>query len=166
MCRNVRRWREAVGVPLLLENIASMVVLPGELTEAQFLTEIMERADCGLLLDLHNLYTNSLNHCFDPLAFLDALPLERIAQVHLGGGHDEDGYRIDSHSAPTPKPVWALLRHVAACTSLKAVIVEWDAKLPPFDVMRREVNSAAAILRGGPDEPARPTEHPGAALHR
>jgi uncharacterized protein len=165
VCRNVKRWRDTVGVPLLLENIAAMVVLPGELTEAQFLTEIVERAGCGLLLDLHNVYTNAVNHGTDALAFLDALPMERVAQVHLGGGHDEDGYRIDSHSAPTPAPVWELLRLVAARAPLKAVIVEWDAKLPPFDVVRREMETAAAILRGDPDGPARPPERADAALH-
>jgi uncharacterized protein len=165
VCRNVRRWREVVGVPLLLENITTMVVLPGELTEAQFLTEIVERSGCGLLLDLHNLYTNAVNHGFDPLAFLESLPLERVGQVHLGGGHEEDGYRIDSHSAATPAPVWELLRHLAARTSLQAVIVEWDAKLPPFEVMRQEMTTAAAILQEA-NESARSPAHPRAALHR
>src|SRR5204863_5346166 len=124
VCRNVRRWRDTAGVPLMLENITSMVVLPGELTEPQFLAEIAERSGCGLLLDLHNLYTNATNHGYDALAFLDELPLECVAQVHLGGGHDEEGYRIDSHSAPTPEPVWELLRHVAARADLHAAIVE------------------------------------------
>jgi uncharacterized protein (UPF0276 family) len=166
VCRNVRRWREATGVPLLLENITAMVVLPGELTEAQFLTEVVERSGCGLLLDLHNLYTNAVNHGYDPDAFLEGLPLERVAQIHLGGGHEEDGYRIDSHSAATPEPVWELLRHVAARTRLGAVIVEWDVKLPPFDVIRREMATAAAILRGETDGSARSAERAGAPLHR
>ncbi len=153
VCRNVKRWRETVGVPLLLENISYMVALPGELTEAQFLTELVERADCGLL------------HGYDAIEFIAALPLNRVGQVHLGGGHDEDGYRIDSHSAPAPEPVWELLRFVAARTQLNAVIIEWDAHLPPFDVIRREVETARAILRGGPDELACRTDRAGATLH-
>jgi uncharacterized protein (UPF0276 family) len=165
VCRNVMRWREAVGVPLLLENITTMVTLPGELTEAQFLTEIVERSGCGLLLDLHNLYTNAINHGFDPHAFLESLPLERVGQAHLGGGHEEEGYRIDSHSAATPAPVWELLRRLAARTSLPAGIIEWDAKLPPFAVMRQEMTTARAILREA-DESAQSPERPGAALHR
>ena len=165
VCRNVERWRETVGVPLLLENISYMVALPGELTEAQFLTEIVERADCGLLLDLHNVYTNAVNHGYDAIELIAALPLDRVGQVHLGGGHDEDGYRIDSHSAPAPEPVWELLRFVASRAHLNAVIIEWDAHLPPFDVICREVETARAILRGGPDELACRTDRVGATLH-
>ena len=165
VCRNVQRWREAVGVPLLLENISYLVALPGELTEAQFLTEIVERAECGLLLDLHNVYANAVNHDYDAREFIAALPLERVAQIHLGGGHDEDGLRIDSHSGPAPAPVWELLRFVAARADLKAVIVEWDTHLPPFEVLRREVETARRILRGQPDELARRPELPGATLY-
>ena len=149
VCRNVRLWREAVGVPLLLENITKMVVLPGELSEAQFTTEVVERSGCGLLLDLHNLHTNAVNHGFDPFEFLETLPLERVGQIHLAGGReDEDGYRYDSHSAPPPEPVWELLRFVAARTELNAVILEWDQEQPPFEVVLREVEKAGAILAG------------------
>jgi uncharacterized protein len=103
VCRNVKLWQETVGVPLLIENITKMVVLPGELTEAQFTTEVVERSDCSLLLDLHNLHTNAVNQGFDPFELLDVLPLERVGQVHLAGGHeDEEGYRYDSHSARRP----------------------------------------------------------------
>jgi uncharacterized protein (UPF0276 family) len=166
VCRNVKRWRETVGVPLLLENITAMVPMPGELTEAQFVTEIVERADCGLLLDLHNVYTNAINQDYDAREFILELPLERVGQIHLGGGHDEEGYRIDSHSAPTPEPVWELLRLVAARTQLPAVIIEWDTHLPPFDVILQEVEKARAILQGKPDESARPPEHAGAPVYR
>jgi uncharacterized protein len=166
ICRSVKQWRDTVGVPLLLENISYLVALPGELTEAQFLAEVVERADCGLLLDLHNVYTNAVNHGYDAREFVAALPLERVGQVHLGGGHDEDGTRIDSHSAPTPEPVWELLRLVAARTPLNAVIIEWDTHLPAFDVIRREVETARKTLQGRPDELARPTDDLGAPLHR
>ena len=149
VCRNVRLWRDTVGVPLLLENIATIVVLPGELTEAQFTTEVIERSGCGLLLDLHNLHTNAVNHGFDPFELLEALPLERVGQIHLAGGHeDEEGYRYDSHSAPPPEPVWELLRFVAARASLNAVILEWDQEQPPFEVALREVDRARAVLAG------------------
>lgn len=149
VCRNVKLWKETVGVPLLLENITKMVVLPGELSEAQFTAEVVERSGCGLLLDLHNLHTNAVNQGFDPFELLDGLPLERVGQIHLAGGHeDEDGYRIDSHSAAPPEPVWDLLRFVAARTSLNAVILEWDQEQPPFEVVLREVEKASAVLAG------------------
>src|SRR5262245_17114830 len=148
VCRNIRRWRETLGVPLCLENIAYMVALPGDLTEAQFLTEVVEREDCGLLLDLHNVYTNAMNHGYDAAEFLASLPLHRVVQIHLSGGHDEDGYRIDSHSTPTPEPVWELFRFTASRTPINAVIIEWDVQLPAFEVMQHEVERARAILRG------------------
>jgi hypothetical protein len=147
IARNVRRWRETVGVPLLLENIAYMVALPGEFSEAQFLSEVLERADCGLLLDLHNLYANAVNHGYDAMEFIESLPLHRVAQIHLAGGYDEDGFRIDSHSAATPEPVWDLLRVVASRAHINAVIIEWDTKLPSLDVMLREVAKAETILQ-------------------
>lgn len=147
VCRNVRRWREAVALPLLLENVTYDVLLPGEWSEAEFLTEVTSRAECGLLLDLHNVHTNARNHGFDPLEFIGALPLERVYQVHLGGGHDEpDGYRIDSHAAPAPPEVWDLLRYVAARAPLRAAIVEWDVNLPPFAEILAQVESARGIM--------------------
>jgi uncharacterized protein (UPF0276 family) len=165
VCRNIRQWRATVGVPLCLENIAYMVTLPGDLTEAQFLTEIVEREDCGLLLDLHNVYTNAMNHGYDATEFLAALPLHRVVQIHLSGGHDEDGYRVDSHSTPTPEPVWELLRFTASRASINAVIIEWDVQLPAFAVMQREIERAQAILRGECDDVARHADRLGAIVH-
>lgn len=148
IARNARLWRDTTGLPLVLENISYMVALPGELTESQFIAEVAEQADCGLLLDLHNVYTNSVNHRYDPFEFIDSLPLERVVQVHLGGGHDEEGWRIDSHNSATPEPVWDLLKHLVERADLKAVIVEWDKDLPPFEVMREQAHRAATILEG------------------
>src|SRR5262249_5416246 len=81
-------------------------------------------------------------------AFLAVLPLHRVVQIHLSGGHDEDGYRVDSHSTPTPEPVWDLFRFTASRTPINAVIIEWDERLPAFAVMQHEVDRARAILRG------------------
>ncbi len=163
--RNARRWRSVVGVPLLVENIACVVPLPGELTEAQFLTEIVEGADCGLLLDLHNVHANAINHGFDAHELLSSLPLERVGQIHLGGGHDApEGFRMDSHSSATPEPVWELLGYVAARAEVNAVIVEWDLNLPPFEVMLAEVARAEALLREASHGAARFAGSTGAAV--
>src|SRR5437763_205592 len=105
------------------------------------------RSGSGLLLDLHNLHTNAVNHGFDPFEFLETLPLERVGQIHLAGGReDDDGYRYDSHSAPPPEPVWELLHFVAARTELNAVILEWDQDLPSFEVIEQQVARAKQIL--------------------
>ena len=163
--RNVRQWQSAVGAPLLLENITYGVQLPGELTEAQFITELLERTGCGLLLDLHNVHTNAVNFGFDAEGFLRELLLERVGVIHLGGGFDEaDGYRVDSHSAATPEPVWELLRWVCSRVTPAAVIVEWDVDLPPFDVILRDVERARSILEEGKHGAAAPASRPGAPL--
>ncbi len=165
IARNARRWRDEVGVPLLLENISYLVAIPSEMSEAEFITEVVEKADCGLLLDLHNVYANAINHEYDAFEFIESLPLDRVAQIHLGGGHDDDGCRIDSHDAATPEPVWNLLRYVAARADLKAVIVEWDKDLPPFDVMLLEAARAATILEEAASGASRDAGRACAALH-
>ena len=148
VCRNVERWREAIGLPLLLENIAYLVPWPGELTEAQLIAEVLDRADCELLLDLHNVYANATNHRYDPIEFLASLPLRRVREIHLAGGHEDGRYRIDSHAGPVPDAVWELLRWVAPRVPVDALIVEWDLNLPPFEVISGEVQKAWRILKG------------------
>lgn len=165
VARNVRQWQSVVGVPLLLENITYGVQIPGDLTEAQFITELLDRTGCGLLLDLHNVHTNAVNLGFEAEAFLRDLPLERVCVIHLGGGFDEaDGYRVDSHSAATPEPVWELLRWIRSRATPAAVIVEWDVDLPPFDVILRDVETARSILDEGKYGAAAPTSRSGAPL--
>jgi len=146
VARNTRQWREVVGVPVLLENIAYIVSLPGEMTEAQFIGEVLDRADCGLLLDLHNLYANARNHAYDAVKFLESLPLERVLQVHVAGGRDEAGLRLDSHDAPVPEEVWDLLVWLAPRAPLQAVIVEWDTDLPDFAVMQAQMDRALRVV--------------------
>lgn len=146
--RCVAQWQDAIGVPLLLENIAYLVSCPGEMSEVQFIAEVLEETDCGLLLDLHNLHANSINHHYDPLKFLDSLPVHRIQEVHVAGGRDEYGYRLDTHDGPVPEEVWELLRWVAARCLVSAVVLEWDTNLPTFEVMRSQLERARAILPG------------------
>src|SRR5439155_25020083 len=88
LSRNIAEVRRYIDVPLILENITYMVEMPGaELNEAQFLTELLERTDCGLLLDVTNLYTNAVNHGYDLQSMLEQLPLERVVQLHFAGGY-------------------------------------------------------------------------------
>src|SRR5262249_52050642 len=113
VCRNIDTVRQRIPVPLILENITYNVLLPRqEMSEAEFLAEILERTDCGLLLDVTNLHVNSENLQYDARAFLDHLPLERVVQLHFAGGCLHDGTLIDSHSEPTSEEVWRLLEEV------------------------------------------------------
>lgn len=150
--RNVARVRERIAKPLIVENITYTVVLPGaELTEAEFLTEIVERSDCGLLLDVTNVHVNSTNHGFDPLEFLEALPLERVVQLHFVGVEERDGVLIDSHARPTPEPVWEIMGAVADLMAARGVqargaILERDENLPAFGELLGELERARQIL--------------------
>src|SRR5205823_1034048 len=112
--------RRRIDAPLILENITYTVCLPGaEMSEAEFLAEVLERADCGLLLDVTNLHANAVNHGLDLSEMLEQLPWERVAQLHFAGGVCENGRVIDTHSEPTPPEVWELLESVVALAPVK-----------------------------------------------
>ncbi len=147
--RNISEMRRYIAdVPLILENITYMVEMPGaEMSEAQFLAELLAKTDCGLLLDITNLYTNAVNHGYDLAAILAQLPLERVVQLHFAGGFWHDGILIDSHSHPTPADVWDLMDVVLARAPVKGVILERDEDLPPFKDILAELERARAIGR-------------------
>lgn len=149
VCDNVNRAKARVGRPFIIENIAYTLRLPGAaMSEADFLREVLERTDSGLLLDLMNLHANSRNHGYDPYKFLSSIPLSRVVQVHIIGGHCHGGILVDSHSRPTPEEVWRLLEFVAAATEIKAVLLEWDEQFPGFDVIIGQLARARAIVSG------------------
>lgn len=144
----VREARERVGRPFLLENATYYEVMPGSaLDEATFLRRVVEEADCGLLLDVNNVYVNSKNHGYDPVAFLDALPLERVAQVHLAGHEVRGDVIIDTHGAPVPDPVWALYAQLLERTGPVTTLIEWDHQLPDdVNVLLDEADRARDLL--------------------
>jgi uncharacterized protein (UPF0276 family) len=148
LCRNIATVKERIKTPLILENITYSLVLPGsEMTEAQFLTEVLERTDCGLLLDVTNLYTNSVNFGFDARAFLDTIPLDRVVQLHFTGGYWHDSVLVDSHSERTPEAVWVLLDEVVRRAPVRGVILERDENLPAFRELAAELSRAREIGR-------------------
>lgn len=148
LCRNIRRVQAEIEAPLILENITYTLRWPGaEMTEAQFLYELVSRTDCGLLLDITNLYTNSVNWGYDPIAFLDELPLERVVQFHFVGGHWRGDQLIDSHSEPTPPEIWELMAEACKRTSVRGILLERDENLPPFRDIVAELARARQTAR-------------------
>ncbi|MBD1882067.1 DUF692 domain-containing protein [Coleofasciculus sp. FACHB-T130] len=148
LCRNIAQVRRYIDVPLILENISYLLTVPGaEMTEAQFLAEVLERSDCGLLLDVTNLYINAVNHNHDIYAFLAQLPLERVVQLHFVGGHWHNGILIDSHSHSTHPEVWTLMEEVIARIPVKGIVLERDENLPPFAELSAELEGARKIGR-------------------
>lgn len=148
LCRNIAEVRRFIDVPLILENITYVVNMPGaEMSEAEFVTKVLERTDCGLLLDVTNLYTNAVNHGYDPRIFLEQLPLERVVQLHFVGGNWHHGVLVDSHSQPTPLEVWELMEAIVARAPVKGIILERDENLPPFAELAEELERARAMGR-------------------
>ncbi|MGW3207755.1 DUF692 domain-containing protein [Streptomyces sp. NPDC001135] len=140
LCENVRIAQDALPVPLALENIAALFSWPGEeLTEGQFLSELVERTGVRLLIDVANLHTNHVNRGEDPARALAALPVEAIAYVHVAGGFERDGVWHDSHAHPVPRPVLDILTDLASRTAPPGVLLERDENFPEPSELEREL---------------------------
>ncbi|MEK6235916.1 MAG: DUF692 domain-containing protein, partial [Planctomycetales bacterium] len=148
VCRNVEHARKVISAPLILENITYTVAFPGaELTEAEFLRELTDALDCGLLLDVTNIRVNCENHSLPAQEFLDALPLDRVTQLHFVGHSRRNGKLIDDHSSPTQPEIWSIMEEVARRAPVKGIILERDVDIPPFDELAAELARAREIGR-------------------
>ena len=139
----VKQASEVLGQPLVLENPSSYLEFHSStMSEAAFFARLLVDADCGMLLDVNNVYVSSVNHGFDPIAYLDALPADRVVQYHLAGHTDKGTHLLDTHSAPMVKDVWKLYAHAIARTGPRATLYEWDEEIPAFGVVHREAKKA------------------------
>lgn len=136
-----------VGRPFLLENPSYYATMPGQtLDEGAFLSEVLERADCGLLLDVNNVFVNATNHGYDPRAFIDALPLDRVVQIHLAGHERGPELIIDTHGGVVCDEVWALYRYTVGKIGRVSTLIEWDQDIPSLTAVLDEADRARAIL--------------------
>lgn len=146
---NVRAAQAELPVPLALENIATLFAWPDdELSEAQFLSELVERSGCRLLLDVANLHAHARNFGLDALALLDRLPLHALAYVHIAGGIERDGLYHDTHAHPVPAPVLELLAAVCQRVHPPGVLLERDDRYPPDAELAAELTAIAAVVAG------------------
>lgn len=149
-----RRARATLGVPLALENITNYACMPGSTwSEGRFLTEVLERADAGLVLDVANVVVNAANHGADPVALLEALPLERTVHIHLAGHRRDDAWNlvIDDHASEVSLETLALYEHALARIGRPVpTLVEWDQRLPALEVLLTQARTIAArgVARG------------------
>ncbi len=142
----IREVQEFLGVPFLVENISTYTVLPGaEMSEGEFTRAVLEEADCGLLLDVNNVYVNWRNNGSDPHAFLREIPAGRVGQMHMAGHDDRGEVCVDTHGSPVRDEVWALFREALAHTGPTSVIIEWDSNIPSLDRLLDEAAAARAI---------------------
>lgn len=145
---NVRRAQDALPVPLALENVAALFGWPDdELTDAQFLAELVERTGVLLLVDVANLYTNQVNLGLSAVEALDRLPLSKLAYVHVAGGEEHGGLWHDTHTAPVPDAVLDILTELCARTTPPGVLLEWDDAYPSDAALETELSRIAAAIR-------------------
>lgn len=148
VARNVETVRRRIKSPLVLENITTVVRVPGaEMDEPAFLTRVLDATGCGWLCDVANLYTNAVNHGVDLDASFERWPWDRLVQIHYAGGRWRDGVLIDSHDAATSAAVWALYDRIVARAPVRGVILERDERLPPFAELLDELARARTTLR-------------------
>jgi uncharacterized protein (UPF0276 family) len=152
ICAHVDQVQDSLGRQMLLENPATYVTFASStLSETDFLTELVRRTGCGLLLDINNVFVSATNHRFDARAYLDDFPLFAVGEIHLAGHDREDlpsgPLLIDSHGAPVAAPVWALYAQVLARTGPLPTLIEWDNDLPDFATLLAEADRAQASLQ-------------------
>lgn len=142
----VRTVQDILGRRILLENVSSYVTFrDSRLTEWDFLRAVAEEADCLILLDVNNIYVSSINHEFDPHAYLQAIPGARVQQIHLAGHENHGEYLIDTHDHPVPDPVWSLYEAAVRRFGPVSTMIERDANIPPLEDLQCELASARAL---------------------
>ena len=142
----VGQVQDALGRQILLENVSSYLSFQAsELTEWDFLREVAQRADCAILLDINNIYVSSVNHGFDPLIYLQAIPKERVRQFHLAGHSDMGGHLIDTHDHPIAEAVWDLYGAAVARFGMVPTMIERDDNIPELGELVAELQIARAL---------------------
>jgi uncharacterized protein len=142
----VQQVQDVLGRRLLLENVSSYVSFAAdEMSEWEFIAQLAQRADCELLLDVNNVYVSSRNHGFDARVFIDAMPRERVRQIHLAGHEDHGTHLVDTHDHPVCDAVWALYEHTVRRLGAVPTMIERDDHIPPLAELLAELDQARAV---------------------
>jgi uncharacterized protein len=155
----VRQAQDVLERPLVLENPSSYLEFAAStIPEWEFLARLAEDADCGLLLDVNNVYVSAFNHGFDPNTYVDAIPADRVVQYHLAGHTHKGTHIVDTHSDHAIPEVWDLYRRAVGRTGRVATLYEWDENIPAFEVVHAEAQKAA-VFRDAVAPPLRTGTH-------
>ena len=134
--RRIREVQDFLGRRILVENVSSYLTYArSRLTEWEFLAAIADEADCGILLDINNIFVNAFNHRFDARRYIDAIPPERVVQFHLAGHADHGTYLLDTHDHPIRPEVWELYEYAVRRLGAVSTLIEWDDNIPEFAVL-------------------------------
>ena len=148
VCANIPRAQDRLGRAMLIENPSSYIAFEGDMTEWEFLDAICARTDCGLLLDVNNIYVSSKNHGFNAQAYLSGIPAGRVRQIHLAGHSQGKQLLIDTHDRAVPDPVWSLYASALELVGPVATMIERDDDIPPLSDLLTELDLARNIARG------------------
>jgi uncharacterized protein len=149
MCRHVSEAQEFLGRKILVENVSSYLQFThSTIPEWQFITEVAKRTGCGILLDVNNIYVNSINHEFSAAEYLRAIPANAVEEIHLAGFDDNGLCLIDTHGKTVSDDVWKLYADAIALMGHKPTLIEWDADIPALDVLLGEADKAERMLSG------------------
>lgn len=143
----VRHVQDFLGAPLALENPSTYAEFAGAcMSEWEFVGRLAEEADCALLLDVNNIFVSAQNHGFDPLVYLDAMPFDRVVQLHVAGHTHHGTHIVDSHIGPVIDPVWRLLARAWKRAGGAPILLEWDAEIPTFEETHAEALRAREFI--------------------
>jgi hypothetical protein len=146
--KRIRQVQDYLEVPIVVENVSSYAEYhESEMTEWEFLNEVVEAADCGILLDVNNIYVSSQNHDFDPLVYVNSVPSWRVAQIHIAGHSKYRKYILDTHDHPVIDPVWTLYARAIGRCGPTATLLEWDDNIPSFEEVHAEALKANRYLQ-------------------
>lgn len=142
----VGQVQDALGRQILLENVSSYLTFSAStVPEWEFLAEVARRADCGILLDVNNIYVSARNHGFDARTYLAAIPVDRVGQFHLAGHQDHGTHLLDTHDHPVADPVWELYRDAVRRFGQVTTLIEWDDRIPALPRLIEESNRAREV---------------------
>jgi uncharacterized protein (UPF0276 family) len=147
--QNIRQVRDFLEIPVAVENVSSYAEYHvSEMTEWEFLNEVVEQADCGVLLDVNNIYVSSQNHSFNPFDYVNSVDPERVAQIHIAGHSKFEKYILDTHDHPVLDPVWDIYARAIERAGPTATLLEWDDHIPSFDEVHQEALKAKKFIKG------------------
>jgi uncharacterized protein (UPF0276 family) len=147
VARRVQRVQDALGRRILLENVSTYLQYRhSTMPEWEFLGGVAERADCGILLDINNIFVSAFNHGFSALDYVDNIPAGRVHQFHLAGHSDKGSFLHDTHDHPVASAVWDLYAHAVRRFGPVSTLVEWDDRIPPFAVLQAETHHAKKVF--------------------
>lgn len=149
----IARVQDRLGCRMGIENVSSYMSYTADaMPEWEFITAVAARADCGILLDINNVFVSAHNHGFDPDQYIQAIPPERVFQFHLAGHSEQGPLLIDTHDHPVRDEVWALYERAVRRFGAVSTLIEWDDRIPPFEQLEEEAGRARAILERVLDE--------------